>query len=241
MLVPFPADSVVGSEQVFQRELQDARIARRRETTECPARARRAGSRRRRDRADSFWKVEVRAVEEIEELRPELQPAAFAERNVLDQRKVYEVRPRTFQDVATRRAERAEPLNDECVSVEKSVYSLLPVGQVRIADQIRPAIAKDAKAIVGAVSTEVRSEGLPRLLGDDPSRLPIAEHGVERRVPELEWQVVCEADYQPVADVEARQGAFEGFDVALVEARRNDRVSERVVVYALRECVTAHH
>ena len=157
MLVPFPADSVVGSEQVFQRELQDARIARRRETTECPARARRAGSRRRRDRADSFWKVEVRAVEEIEELRPELQPVAFGERNVLDQRKVYEVRPRTFQDVAPRRAERAERLHDEGISVEKSVYSLLAVGQVRIADQIRPAIAKDAKAVVGAVSTEVRS------------------------------------------------------------------------------------
>src|SRR5262249_39908666 len=176
-------------EQIFQRELQNARITRRAEASERPRRASRAGRRSRCDRAEPLGKVEVRMVEEIEELRTKLQPVAFGESNVLEQRKAHDVRPRTFHDVAARSAERAELLRDEGAGVEPSVYSALAAGQVRIADQIGALIQLAGGR---AIALDVDRERLPRLLGDDASRLPIAEYGVERLVPVLEWQVVGE-------------------------------------------------
>src|SRR6266498_5031664 len=116
---------------ILQRELQNAWVTRRAEGPErrlgrC---ARRAGgdSRALRDIAYPLGEVEVRTVEEIEELRPELQPVALGDRDVLQQRDVHVVRPRAFQDVPTRRAERAERLQDEGVGVEKSRNCLLIV------------------------------------------------------------------------------------------------------------------
>ena len=159
-------------EQIFQPELQNARIASCAEASEGPRGAGRTGSRICRERADPFGKVEVRMVEEVEELRPELQLVAFAERNVLDQRKVYEVCPRTFQDVAARRAERADRLRDEGVGVEPSFDRALTRGQVRIADQIGALIEL---AGVRAVAGDINRERLPRLLSDDAAGLPITE------------------------------------------------------------------
>src|SRR5262245_51158831 len=197
-------------EEILQRELQNAWVTRGAEGTERPARARHAGGdgRALRDRADPFREVEVRTVEEIEELRPELQPVALGERDVLQQRKVHVVRPGTFQDVATRRAQRAERLQYEGVGVEKSRDCLLIVRQVRVTDHIRSAVANDTQAVVLAIGAEVSRERQSRLLGDDASHLPIAEYGVEVFASELHRQVICEADYQPVLDVEARPGPF---------------------------------
>src|SRR5215470_6162385 len=200
-------------EQVFQRELQNARITRRAEASERPRRASRAGRRSRCDRAEPLREIEVRMVEEVEELRTKLQPVAFGESNVLEQRKVHEVCPWTFHDVATSSAERADRLRDEDAGVEPPIYSALAAGQVRIADQIGALIelARDR-----AIALDVDRERLPRLLGDDASRLPIAEYGVERLVLELERQVEGEIGRQPVSDIEARQAALEGLDVALI-------------------------
>src|SRR5262245_48210088 len=126
---PLPVVVEVCLEQVLQRELQNTRIARGAEGPERPTCARRAGgnSRGLRDRADPLGEVEVRTVEEIEELRTELQPVALGERDVLQQREVHVVRPRATHDVATRRAEGAERLQDEGVGVEKSSDCLLVV------------------------------------------------------------------------------------------------------------------
>src|SRR6266542_5987785 len=147
-------------ENILQRELQNAWVTSCAQGSERPARARRAGgnSRGLRDRADPIRKVEVRTVEEIEELRPELQSVAFSERDVLQQRKVHVVRPWAFQDVATRRAERTERLQYEGVGVEKSSDRLLIVWEVRVTDQIRSAVANETQAVVGAISAEVSRE-----------------------------------------------------------------------------------
>src|SRR5262249_962397 len=144
-------------------------------------------------------------VEEIEELRTKLQPVAFGESDVLEQRKVHDIRARTFQDVAARGAERAERLRDEDAGVEPLGYRAPAAGQVRVADQVGALIEL---ARVRAIAADVDRERLPRLLGDDASRLPIAECGPERLVPELERQIVGVTDCQPVPDVEARQAAF---------------------------------
>ncbi len=180
-------------------------------------------------------------VEEIKELRPELQPVTFVDDDILEQRQVHKVRPRTPQDIAASRAERAEGLWGEGGRVEPSLNRALVAGQIRIADQIRSPVAYYTQAVVGSIGGGVDRERLPRLLGDDAAHLPIAEHGIERSLPELEWQVVGETDDQPMSDVETRKSAFQGLVVALIEARGNDRVAEGVIVYALREGITGEH
>src|SRR5262249_31647421 len=62
-------------EKIFQRDLQNARIPRRAGAPERPRRASRAGRRSRCDRAEPLGKVEVRMVEEIEELRTKVKLA----------------------------------------------------------------------------------------------------------------------------------------------------------------------
>jgi hypothetical protein len=66
--------------QIFERELKDARIARR---SDAPERRRRARPTGHGSSTESFRKVEVHIVEEVEEFRPELESLAFCERNIL--------------------------------------------------------------------------------------------------------------------------------------------------------------
>ena len=114
-------------------------------------------------------------IEGIEELRPELQPVTVVERYILEQREVHYVRPWPLDDVATRCPEEADRLQDEGVGVEPSIRRPLVARQVRIRHHVRPRISYKAQAIIGAFAGQVHRERVPRLMGDDPTHLPIAE------------------------------------------------------------------
>lgn len=201
------------SEQKLQSELQYARIACRADASEL-----RCGARRACDRtcAKSFGKVEVRMIEKIEKLRPELQPVAITQRNVFEQREVHDTCPWSFQNVAARGAESTGWLHGESGGVEPTFGCALVAGQVRVADQIGSLVEQ---AVVGAIAGDIDRERKPRLLSDNAARLPIAEQTTEQPALEFEWQVVGETGNEPVSRIETRASAFEALHVALVEIR----------------------
>src|SRR5687767_13456220 len=107
-------------------------------------------------------------VEEVEDLRAQLEAHALAEGGVLDERRVDVVVARPFEDVAPRVAERPPRGEGEGRRVEPLLGRARP--RVRVADDVRTVVGAEAerrapRAAVVELLYERDREGPPRLRG----------------------------------------------------------------------------
>src|SRR5215207_554153 len=108
------------------------------------ARVARGGDAPERGRAEEVvGQVQVRVVEEVEELRAQLQAHALAERSVLHERRVDVVITRPRHDVAPGVAERARRGEREGRRVEPLLRRARP--GVRVADEVRAVVRAEAE------------------------------------------------------------------------------------------------
>ena len=152
---------------------------------------------------------ELRMVERVERLQPELQPDAARHREVLEQREIQIVHARSAFGVPSERAERAGRRLREGRGVEPAAHRPL----ARRSD-LRPESARFVPAVSFSPpgSAAVIVSGNPRCQRVDAVDLPSADHRIlhpgsvaRELLAAAERQVVDEAADQPMIDVEVRE------------------------------------
>src|SRR5262249_20362213 len=158
---------VLQSKQQFQPKLNTPRAIRGKDSAE-------------RRRADEvIWQTKVRMVEQIEELRAELDHRGFPQRGVLDKREVDVFVTRPVQNVAAGGAETAERRDDEGRRIEPPVRRR--VLQFGPANQVGPVIAqkpevRDAGVAVVEFGQQRDREWAARFKRDHALNLPAPDH-----------------------------------------------------------------